>query len=192
MGGALRSMVLVAAVVVGLRGSVAASSPVGQAVTADARAAWLPSSTMHVRAVSEKAASLLEQGSARSATFRRLVGILEQSDVIVQIDTGYLRGPGQLTFVAATAAARYVRITMKVPAVDDDLLPLLAHELQHAVEIASAPGIIGQQTLQAFYRNHGLVGPDGTACTRAAQEVAVIVGREIVRGSASQSQREPR
>jgi hypothetical protein len=192
MNGAIRSTVVVAAMVVALPGPAIASLSVNESAQSDAHAVALPSSTTHVRPTTRTAASLLEQGAARSATFRHLVETLERSDMIVGVETGYLTRPSQLVFITATPAARYVRIALNRNAVDDELLPWLAHELQHAVEIASSPGITSNATLQAFYREHGLVTWDGNACTRAAQEVAVIVRREIVRGNPKHLQPEPR
>lgn len=187
-----RRTVLVAAMLVTLEGSAAAgSSPAQLPAATDACGRSDASSTGHVRAVTPKAAGLIEQGCARSATFRQLVEILERSDVIAWVETGYLRRPSQLNFAGVSPRARFLRITIRVPAVDDELLPWLAHELQHAVEIASAPTVTSAAAVREFYVRHGQAGPDGGACSRAAQSVSVVVGLEIAHSAMARQARDP-
>jgi len=79
-------------------------------------------STVHVRGLDHRAASLLNDGRNRSATFRRLCDTLEQTDVIVLVKTGYLKTPAQTMFVAASPSARFLRITLGLPEADDVLI----------------------------------------------------------------------
>lgn len=58
------------------------------------------------------------------------------------------------------------------------LLAWLGHELQDAVEIASAPEVINSRTMEDLYRARGQVEPN-EMCTREAQKVREIVAYEL-------------
>ena len=136
-------------------------------------------STAHVRGLDHRAALLLDDGRTRSATFRRLCDTLEQSDVIVLVKTGTLKTPAQTMFVSAKPGARFVRITLALPEMDDVLLAWLAHELQHAVEIASAPEVVNGQTMFDFFCRYGQLIPSRGPCTREAQRIRNAVAYEL-------------
>jgi hypothetical protein len=128
------------------------------------------------------AATLLAEGAARSATFRRLVETLEERDVVVWVTTGCVsEAPGKLAIVGSAQGWRLLRITISVADTRNLLLACLAHELQHAVEIATEPTIVNSATLQQFYLRHGnQVGQYGW-CTSAAQKVGKTVAFEVGR-----------
>lgn len=101
-----------------------------------------------VRATGPTAARLLERGIELSGTFRQLIAILEQSDLIVHVETAFrrkVRGVcllrGETRVAATTSRGRFLRITVSLPGVECELLSTLGHELQHAVEIAAAPDV---------------------------------------------------
>lgn len=156
----------------------------GQALAAETPAA--PSATSRVRAADSKAADLLRAGSSRSTIFRGLVETIEQSDLVVYVETRHQVLPGQLNFVVANGTTRYVRISMRGFGLDNDILPWLAHELQHAVEVAGAPEVRSRTDLHNFYERIG--GGSRTSGsveleTVAAQETQERVLTELRRGS---------
>jgi len=114
-----------------------------------------PGATSRLRAADKKAAALLEAGKARSATFRLLTDAIEQSDLVVYVEARQLTLPGQLQFVSATPGGRYLRVSVRLMGVDNELLPWLAHELWHAVEIAGAPEVRDRASLLRFYEQIG-------------------------------------
>lgn len=138
-----------------------------------------------VRAVDAKAADLLAHGAALSPVVANLVEQLEHSDLYVYIETGLLRDMGlrgmcgAMRIVAATPAGRFVRISIIVPGVQANLIAALAHELQHAVEVAADPTATDAESLLRCYRANGFRKPDGTYCTKAATSVTAIVRREV-------------
>ena len=148
----------------------------------DARASSAPG---RLRPLDVKSAALLKAGNARSATFRLLSEAIERSDLVVYVDTRPLAFPGQLQFVSATPGERYLRVSIRVPGVDNDLLPWLAHELWHAVEIAAAPEVRDRVSLLRFYERipggFRRRGTDRTAVveTVRAQEVWTRVHDEL-------------
>ncbi len=135
-----------------------------------------------VRGLDHKARALLGDGRARSATFRRLCDRLEQGDLIVLVESRSLRVnlPARTSFVTDSASVRIVRITLALFELDDVLLAWLGHELQHAIEIASAPEVFSAETLWDFYRAQGQVGArPNEMCTREAQKVRTDITYEL-------------
>ena len=110
-----------------------------------------------VRAVDPVINALVEQGMARSATFRRLYEQLADSDLIVHIE----RGPhpwlaaGFNQFVVHVGARRFVRITLNIAQANDEAVALLGHELQHAVELAEQPDVDDVAEYESLYRRIG-------------------------------------
>ena len=144
-----------------------------------------PGATSRLRASDQKAAALLHAGSARSATFRLLVETIDQSDLVVYVETRPLTLPGQLQFMSATPGGRYVRVSVRPMGLDNDLVPWLAHELWHAVEIAGAPEVRDRATLLRFYERIGggfRAGATVEMETVRAQETQATVLDEL-RGS---------
>ena len=93
----------------------------------------------HVRALDMISSAALARGLEESEKFRKLLDELEASDVIVHVvaspslPTGVM---GTMRFVAQIGGARYVRIDLASLAVPDVRVATLAHELQHACEVA--------------------------------------------------------
>ncbi len=155
---ALTTMAAVAFAVMGIEGVAVAQQANGTADTGHLVFAQA-SAVSRVRPVDRKARLLLEDGAAGSATFRAMIETLEQSDLIVYVETRALRPKleGRLQLMAASRNGRYVLISVGLPSCNIDLVGRLAHELRHAVEVAGAPEIRDQQSLLRFYRRLGLV-----------------------------------
>jgi hypothetical protein len=140
---------------------------------APASATFSPS---HVRAGDATAAALLRGGLARSATFRAIVESIEHSDLIVYVETRAIRLPGQLQLAAATPGCRHIRISVRVPGLDTEMVAWLGHELWHAVELAGAREVRDQASLLRFYKQIGYGGSsDTTVESVKAQEVWTTV-----------------
>ena len=112
-----------------------------------------------VRASDARTAAILVDGLGRSETLRVLVDEIERSDVIVYLEIQWnlrRRLAGSLTLAGATPSARYLRISLNPELAGDAMVATLAHELQHAVEIAREPSIVSDATLARYYASHGL------------------------------------
>jgi hypothetical protein len=138
-----------------------------------------------VRAADQRTAALLTLGLERSETIRALVSKLERRDVIVYIEMQPLlkkRVAGMLTWIAATAQHRYVRVSINPELSTDMAISTLGHELQHALEIASASDVVSEKTMEKFYRAHGestraqASGWDTEAARAAGQDVRRELG----------------
>ena len=139
-----------------------------------------------VRLLDRGVERLYEDALDRSPTLRRLVRTLEQSDVIVYVE---LRPwlprslPAGLTFAGAGGGFRYLRIVLNPSNTRRQMLDMLGHELQHAVEIARAPSVRSRETLAAHFAQIGRRAADGWE-TDAARDTGRAVGREATSGIA--------
>ena len=143
-----------------------------------------PSHT-HVRSTERMIRTLIEQGIARSATFRRLVETLDQSDVVVYIDPKITRDAlgGYLSHdVLSAGGQRYLHIAVVLRGGDIRLVSVLAHELQHAVEVSRDPGARdAKSVMQLFARLASTRGCGVSNCdeTEAALDVQAAVDAEL-------------
>jgi hypothetical protein len=164
-------------------GLVAAAAFTAQVAWAQAPGMMNPSSRL--RPVDAKSAGLLRAGCERSRTFRMLVERIEASDLIVHVEARHQALPGQLQFVSANPGGRYIRVSVRVLGLDDDLIPWLGHELWHAVEIAGAPEVRDRDSLRRFFERIGGGSRVGGAIemeTVKAQETQATVLGELRRG----------
>jgi hypothetical protein len=134
----------------------------------------------HVRATDASTREWLRIGAAESPTFRALLAKLVVSDVIVYIGVvekiaGGLSG--QMLFVAATPGTRYVRVELVANGSEREMVALVGHELQHAVEIASAPHVRDRQSMAMLYLAMG-----GNPRRSRFDSLAARVTEERVRG----------
>lgn len=144
-----------------------------------------------VRPYDARSAGLLLEGLRRSDRLRTIVETIEKGNVIAYLQTqpGLKdRLAGTVTWVTATPKFRYVRISLN-PALGGDLaIALLAHELQHVVEIAHEPSVVNETSLEAFYRRTGtrMLAHTNGWDTEAARAAGDHVRREL------RSTRDPR
>ena len=141
----------------------------------------------HIRTTDDRLRRLLDVGMRSSATFRTLVHRLLQSDVVVYL---WCNGPktsavdGRLTFLSTAGGLRYVVVQMARIQPRERQIAIMAHELQHAVEIANAPAVVDAPSLAREYRRIGYVSGDAlsvhvTFDTDAAVTAGVAVLREL-------------
>jgi hypothetical protein len=99
---------------------------------------------------------LIRQGYDRSATFRRLVDTLQHSNVIVFVQPGSCVGGRVRSCLVAVAGSdhdRHIRIRLDPQhTIKNGLIAAIAHELQHAVEVAESPDVVDRASLAALYR----------------------------------------
>lgn len=134
-------------------------------------------------------ASLIVEGTHRSTTFRDLVKRLDTRDAIVYIEsrTDLRKALGGVTrLMSAAAGYRYVSISIRSGYSEDVAIAILAHELQHALEIAKAREIVDAESLAAFYERIGerkcFDAAVGCYETKEARRVGDVVLGEL-RGS---------
>jgi hypothetical protein len=118
----------------------------------------------------------------QSETVRCLVERLNESDVIVYVRFVYFdRLRGVLQLMGCDDAWRRVLITVRIGPRESNAPAVLAHELQHAVEIADAPGVRGVEALLGLYRRIGTRVPTADHAYDWETEAAIEVYDKVVR-----------
>ena len=107
----------------------------------------------------------LREARRRSPTVSRLADEIEQSDVMVYLEVGHRLSPNVsacLTWMATVSTRRIVRATFRGDLGTNEVIALLAHELQHVVELIEHPEVRSTETLLDLYRRIGhSTGSDG-------------------------------
>jgi hypothetical protein len=137
-----------------------------------------------IRPMQDVGARLMADGMAHSPTFRWLVDRLERSNVIVYIDVrpdmpAHLGG--SLRFLARSASDHFVKIQLNRVFQGRTLVALLAHELQHAVEVAESGQVDSADDLRRLYRRVGVLTGVDRYDTVAAQRAGYVVRDELSR-----------
>ena len=143
-----------------------------------------------VRTANPAVARLLAEGIARSPTFADVVSRLERSNLRVYVERG--RCPGQeaggcVVSRGAVRYDRYVRILVDERRLghSNRQISVIAHELQHALEVAEAPEVNDAASLVDLFRRIGYVKAEsgrGIAYeTKAARGVGDRVAEELRR-----------
>jgi hypothetical protein len=166
-------------------------------ITVHARAAELDVRDPHVRSIEPEMLDDLENGARLSPTLQRLVGRLENSDVVVYLTFDRAARPntaGHLSLIATVPGRRYLRISIDRRYLGCQRLALLGHELQHAVEIADAPGATDQGRVAALYRTIGFrsdLGRRDCFDSQLAIDTGLQVQREILAAERTRQLRRP-
>jgi hypothetical protein len=134
-----------------------------------AGAADLHDFEQHVRTTDGYLRGVMREAVEISPSFRALVDRLVESDVIVYVMRDRSlpsQRDGQINFITAAGGQRYLAVRVRFGLSPPRYAGIIAHELQHAVEIADAPGVVDDTTLAAEYERMGGHGPvDGIVRT---------------------------
>jgi hypothetical protein len=117
-----------------------------------------PRDGSHVRTLDKRLRSVIDEGLARSASFRGLIARLDGSDVIVYVEPECPMSSrlfGRLTLLGAGGDRRYVKVRISCMLTLPQQIAAVGHELRHAVEIADAPSVVDDASLAAEYRRVG-------------------------------------
>jgi hypothetical protein len=160
----------------------------GVGLAVPVRAADQTDRPSHVRATDPAVQALLDWGLARSATLASLVETLNRSDVIVYVQEGTLpTGVGGMLLhrIVSPGGRRYVRIVVSLRGARDRLTGVIAHELQHAAELAQAPEVLHHDDVTALFKRIGFPADCQRTCseTAAALDVQARVVDEVRRES---------
>ncbi len=120
----------------------------------------------HVRSGDPVIGPALQDGLRRSAVIRQLVEVIDASNVIVYLARGECPRPAVACLMVSSSGpeVRHLRINFTLrnglgqPGGwrKNDLAVAIAHELQHAVEIAGWPDVVDGATMEAAYSRRGL------------------------------------
>jgi hypothetical protein len=127
-------------------------------VAAIAGAAVPPAPFAKLRPQSPRVAAWIARGLAESATFRALVARIEAGDVIVYLEArpDFDRGVSAcVTWMAATPWARFVRASLRPDLPGREAVAMIAHELQHVIEVLDHPDVRSELSLAGLYARIG-------------------------------------
>jgi hypothetical protein len=135
--------------------------------------------TMRVRTTT--AAAPLLARAARSATVQSLLARLAATDVIVYIEmTPSPAIPlARTKLVTATPSARFLRIGINSAVPLTEMPVLIAHELQHALEIAEREEVRSDEDVRRLYTRIGHHHGVDSYETDAARDVERLVRNEL-------------
>jgi hypothetical protein len=140
----------------------------------------------HVRATDRRVAKLIAETVRRSPTFASLHAALQRTDVILFVELAPSLHPslrGRLYFVQATPLARYLRADIRPNLPRAEMIEAIAHELQHALEIAQTDTVHDAATLDVLYRRIGSSKSPRHHDTESAYGVAARVRAEASEGA---------
>ena len=132
-----------------------------------------------VRGATPAINTMLANGVRRSSTFARLVREIDATDVIVYVElisTMPAGLDGRLTFLTHAGGMRYLRIQVPTNTGRDDLIAVIGHELQHALEVAENQNVQSSEDLAVLYR---LIGVQGAGADRFDTVAARSIGRRV-------------
>jgi len=168
------------ALLLGPSGIVSAASPAEAPGT----------SPPHIRPLDRCGTQLLDDATQQSATVRTLSERLAASDVLVYVSTalpptgGRGMPRGKTRFISATPAVRILHIWVDPLQRPATRIAVLAHELQHALEVAGAPGVNDLDSFRRFFEGVGTVG-HATGASRGVRRyetaAAVAVETRVLR-----------
>ena len=132
------------------------------------------------RPVDPTAIETLDLALERSRVVRTLIETLERSNVVVHIQSSRdlpLGIAGTTRFVVSRGGYRYLRITIREQLPKETRVAVLAHELQHANEIAGSPAD-NVMALRQLFQQCGM--REGNYYeTREAQRIEDLVRAEL-------------
>lgn len=135
-----------------------------------------------LRPLSERSERLLSIGRDLSPTIRDMLTRVEESDIIMQLDLRLdFDVPYAVTrLVTSTPDFRYVRVSINPRLSPMRRLELLAHELQHVLEIAAEPSVRTQDAMRDYFTRIGRrERHSGAFETEAAMKVESVVRAEV-------------
>lgn len=143
----------------------------------------LAQSAPHVRIIDPPLRAKFENGLKRSPTLRQLVEQLELAPVLVFVNCA-MKLPAQIgahaNLISSVNGLRYVRVELDCGFPDRIQVGLLAHELQHALEIASREDILDEDSMQAYYEEFGFQSHYGGRHTSYETDAAIAIQERVL------------
>jgi hypothetical protein len=135
-----------------------------------------------VRGLTRDCAELVDDALARSTVVSDLVARLSATDVVVFVSRAHPKivPTAELMWVGSGPGIRYLKIRIGQARMSrDELIEWLAHELQHAVEVASCADVRDLDTFERLFHRIGVEWKPGRFETAAAVQVQESARREL-------------
>ena len=113
-----------------------------------------------VRTTNSALERLITEGYRRSATFRRVVDALVHTSTRVYVESNWSQQgqglarnlSGGLQFITSSGGTRFLQVSIRQGATDDEVMATLAHELQHALEVGQAPHVTDGESFRRLFQ----------------------------------------
>jgi hypothetical protein len=168
--------------IIGIGVVIAAMFAVGQAIANAAPTAKRQRLLQTLRVSDPQLRQAIDQGLARSWTLRDLEARLERSSVIVYLARASIgRGlVGRTRLIGSGSDGwRFISVELDARITGLDLLTVLGHELQHAVEIGNESGVVDEASMAALYRRIGMPAFDLDSDHSFETRQAIDTGRRV-------------
>ena len=110
----------------------------------------------HVRSSDDRLLKALRDGVARSPTLRDLMAVLNRSDVIVYLESSGRMRTGFSAYlvhrIVTAGNRRYLKVVVNRELARDRLTSVIAHELQHAREVAEAANVRSSAEMGGLFK----------------------------------------
>jgi hypothetical protein len=148
-------------------------------------------SMSHIRTTDARVEAVMQSAFDRSATFRKMVAIIDASDSYVYVQGGKCSHGVKACFVSVSASTtnRYLRVIVDSGVGELDLTRLIAHELRHTIEVIAEPSIRSGEAMYYFYERTAIRAASDTHETRAAIAAGETVQSEIEKSNRRQETR---
>lgn len=151
-----------------------------------------PARMTHLRPLSDIAQRIVSDATRASPTIASMIAEIEQSDLIVYFDVTTNAGAeiGATRLAGANASVRFLHVTIDLALDPHRRAAILAHELQHVLEVAGAPDVRDAAGMQRLFEKIGYRLGRQRSETSAAADVERAVDRELwISRAKSQKQR---
>lgn len=151
----------------------------------------------HVRTEDAKLATVIRKGLEQSATFRDLVNRINRTSGLVYVVSSRCVARAWEPRACldhriwASGGYRFLRVHIHPSASGATLLALIAHELQHALEVLSDDTITTLEEVERLYLRIGTTERSGVVETEAALRMQRMVLREARRWRGARVGHEP-
>ncbi len=139
-------------------------------------------SSPHIRVLDPILKEFFDHGVQQSPTLRALVDKVEATPILVFIE-GDIRMPtyigARLNFVTSVNGLRYVRVDIDCTLSPRRQIALLAHELQHALEIGERTDILDADSMESLYEDIGFESFENGSHKSFETEAAIAVQRAV-------------
>ena len=138
--------------------------------------------TPHVRIIDRDLSTLFEVGVAQSPTLEALVTELNAASILLFADCSMQmpsRIGARLNLLTTVGDTRYVRVTVDCSLQPRRKIALLAHEIQHALEIGSRPDVLDEDDMESFYEEIGYMTLKDSVHTRMETAAAIDVQQRV-------------
>ena len=138
--------------------------------------------TQHLRVLDRDLKALLDRGATQSPTLNTLVEEVEATPLLVFVEC-WLKLPSgvgaRTNFVTSVARTRLVRIAIDCSLTNRWQVSLLAHEIQHALEIGRRPEVVDVDAMELLYENIGFPTVRDGSMRHFETDAAIAVQRAV-------------